>query len=356
VNAAEQPERMRLVVDLTRCQGYGQCVFAAPEVFRMPGAEALLYESNPADEQREKILRAAAVCPVRAIVVDHAAGERAAVASGCSPTRHRTGPIPCSTARPTCPSDSTASGPPAKPASPGVILLRHADDSPGERKVTALTAPSAAGKPTGAAPAQLPAEPLPQPGQAFMSALVTEHFVLQSARSTTVSEAVGRAAVYLTCVSSSLVAFGFFAAATHRLAPVVATVLPALIILGVFTFVRLVETSVENLVFLRRIEAIRRYYVTLDPAAAAFFASADGEAATALASTGMRANVTEMFFTGASMVAAVTGILAGAGAALLLDAARVPAPAAVIAGVAAALLAFGLQMLWMYRRGQPAMA
>jgi hypothetical protein len=67
----------------------------------------------------------------------------------------------------------------------------------------------------------------PQPGQAFMSALVTEHFVLQSARSATVSEAVGRAAVYLTCVSSSLAAFGFFAAATRRLAPVVATVLPA---------------------------------------------------------------------------------------------------------------------------------
>jgi hypothetical protein len=92
-----------------------------------------------------------------------------------------------------------------------------------------------------------------QPGQAFMSALVTEHFVLQSARSTTVSEAVGRSAVYLTCVSSAVVAFGFFAAATHGLAPVVATVLPALIILGVFTFVRMVETSVENVVFLQRI-------------------------------------------------------------------------------------------------------
>jgi len=36
-------------------------------------------------------------------------------------------------------------------------------------------------------------------------------------------------------VTSSLVAFGFFAAATHRLAPVLATVLPALIILGIFT-------------------------------------------------------------------------------------------------------------------------
>ena len=98
-----------------------------------------------------------------------------------------------------------------------------------------------------------------QPGQAFMSALVTEHFVLQSARSTTVSEAVGRSAVYLTVVSSAMLAFGFFAAATHTLAPVVATVLPALIILGVFTFVRLVETSVENVVFLRRMGAIRRY-------------------------------------------------------------------------------------------------
>jgi hypothetical protein len=111
----------------------------------------------------------------------------------------------------------------------------------------------------------------PQPGQAFMSALVTEHFVLQSARSTTTSKAVGRSAVYLTCVSSSLVAFGFFAAATHRLAPLLATVLPALLILGIFTFVRLVETNVEDVVCLRRIDTIRRYYATPDPAAATFW-------------------------------------------------------------------------------------
>jgi hypothetical protein len=196
----------------------------------------------------------------------------------------------------------------------------------------------------------------PQPGQAFMSALVTEHFVLQSARSTTVSEAVGRSAVYLTVVSSSLVAFGFFAAATHRLAPVVATVLPALIILGIFTFVRLVETSVESLVFLRRIEAIRRYYATLDPAAGAFFAAEGGDATAALASTGMRSGLAEMLFTSASMIAAVTSILAGVGAALLLDTGGVPLFAAVAAGVVVALLVFGLHMLWMYRRGRPAMA
>ena len=195
----------------------------------------------------------------------------------------------------------------------------------------------------------------PQPGQAFMSALVTEHFVLQSARSTTVSEAVGRSAVYLTCVSSALVAFGF-AAATDRLAPVVATVLPALIILGVLTFVRLVETSVENVVFLRRMEAIRRYYGALDPAAAAFSSSAGDSATTALASTGMRSGVIEMFFTGASMIAAVTSILVGVGTALLLDIAGVPLFAAVAAGVVVGFLAYALHMRWMYRRGQPAMA
>ena len=196
----------------------------------------------------------------------------------------------------------------------------------------------------------------PQPGQAFMSALVTQHFVLQSARSTTTSEAVGRMAVYLTCVTGSLVAFGFFATATHRLAPVVATVLPALIILGIFTFVRLVETAVEDMVFQRKMAAIRRYYATLDPAAAAFFPSREHVAAGTVARDGMSAGIPEMFFTSASMIAAVNGILAGAGAASLLDAAGVSLPVAVIAGVAAALLVYGLHLLWMHRRGGPAMA
>ena len=47
--------------------------------------------------------------------------------------------------------------------------------------------------------------------QAFITALVTEHFVLQSARSATIGEANGRASIYLSAVSSALVAFGFLA-------------------------------------------------------------------------------------------------------------------------------------------------
>jgi ferredoxin len=38
---------MRLVVDLTRCQGYGQCAFLAPGVFRMRGGEVLMDDPEP---------------------------------------------------------------------------------------------------------------------------------------------------------------------------------------------------------------------------------------------------------------------------------------------------------------------
>ncbi len=69
-------------MDLTRCQGYGQCVFAAPDVFRMPGDEALLYEPNPSEERRREVLKAAAACPVRAIVLDTGAPPAAPPAAG----------------------------------------------------------------------------------------------------------------------------------------------------------------------------------------------------------------------------------------------------------------------------------
>ncbi len=61
---------MRLVVDLNRCQGYAQCCFLAPDVFRLVGEEALAYHPNPDEQFRREVLRAEAACPVRAIVVD----------------------------------------------------------------------------------------------------------------------------------------------------------------------------------------------------------------------------------------------------------------------------------------------
>ncbi|MBB6347256.1 ferredoxin [Nonomuraea muscovyensis] len=65
---------MRIVVDLNRCQGYAQCVYLAHEIFKLNGAEALTYEPNPDDARRLQVERAAAACPVQAIMIDRLDG------------------------------------------------------------------------------------------------------------------------------------------------------------------------------------------------------------------------------------------------------------------------------------------
>ena len=61
---------MRLVVDLNKCQGYAQCVPLAPEVLKLNGEEALAYDPNPDESQRQHVLRAVASCPVQAIILE----------------------------------------------------------------------------------------------------------------------------------------------------------------------------------------------------------------------------------------------------------------------------------------------
>lgn len=58
---------MKVVVDLNRCQGYGQCVYAAPNVFQLKGIEILAYDPAPSDQWRDEVERAVHACPVRAI-------------------------------------------------------------------------------------------------------------------------------------------------------------------------------------------------------------------------------------------------------------------------------------------------
>nr|WP_202425433.1 ferredoxin [Streptomyces sp. HUCO-GS316] len=55
---------------MNRCQGYAQCAFLAPEIFVMHGEEALLYNPDADEAQRDKLAQAAAACPVQAILVD----------------------------------------------------------------------------------------------------------------------------------------------------------------------------------------------------------------------------------------------------------------------------------------------
>jgi hypothetical protein len=190
---------------------------------------------------------------------------------------------------------------------------------------------------------------------AFMSALVTEHFVLQSAASTTVSEASGRASLYLSAVSSSLVAMGFAAQAHGAFLPFAGAVIPALLVMGIFTIVRLVDTGVQNLRYLAGIAHIRAYYRTLTPAAASYFTPwgegvpATDEAGQALAALSRRRGVITSVGTTASLISAINSLVAGAGTALALDRLlggdrlAVAVPVGVAVAIAAQLAFYGYQ-------------
>jgi ferredoxin len=84
-----------VLVDLNRCQSYGQCVFAAPAVFRLPHTETLEWDYEPPPGEAERVERARHACPVQAITVTAAAGTdgdaaaHAGSSSGSVPSRGR---------------------------------------------------------------------------------------------------------------------------------------------------------------------------------------------------------------------------------------------------------------------------
>ena len=124
-----------------------------------------------------------------------------------------------------------------------------------------------------------------------MSALASEHFALQAGRGAIVGEQVGRVTIYMGAVSSVLIAFGFLAQLVARLDPFVEAVLPALFVLGEFTFA-LYRNRIENLMLLRQMQRIRGYYRGLVPQAEQFFdpPEADVQYQAAMATVGLWAS------------------------------------------------------------------
>jgi hypothetical protein len=189
-----------------------------------------------------------------------------------------------------------------------------------------------------------------KPPAEFMSALVTEHFVLQSTASATISESGSRVAIYLSALSSGLVAIGFASSSPHALASLAFTVLPTVFTLGLFTIVRLIDTSVANIISLRRMEKIRAYYAALAPLAPPYFEADDSVAG----NKGVRYSRWSFLFTMASMVIVVNSVLGGAAVALVCDMAiKAPLPLATGAGVAAGIVILIVSLLYEHHRLTP---
>ena len=156
--------------------------------------------------------------------------------------------------------------------------------------------------------------------QAFMSALVTEHFVQQSIASATIAESSSRASLYLLSLSSSLVALGFATQSRQVFPYFAAAILPAILILGIFSFVRVTDTAMANLNSLRAIVRIRRFYAGLLPEATKFFGQPDseGDMATVFTFIGTTRSWINALFSMASTLAAINSLVAGVGVVILL--------------------------------------
>ena len=182
----------------------------------------------------------------------------------------------------------------------------------------------------------------PDPQQ-LLTALSTEHFTLQGARSQTMSESAARASVYVFAVSSALVALGFIG----QLSDVgdvfnafALTVLPTLYVLGIVTFIRLVECGAEDFQYGLAINRIRHYYKEVaGDRADLFLLSGHDDGEGVFANMAVPAEGRRPFFAFSSAILVIDSVVGGAALAVALgaafDASLGPAAAA---GVAAAIV------------------
>jgi hypothetical protein len=182
---------------------------------------------------------------------------------------------------------------------------------------------------------------------AVVTILTTEHFTLQGARAATTSESTARAALFVGAVSSGLIALGFVGQASKfgsSFKAFALVVLPTLSALGAFTFVRLVQSSTEDLLYGQAINRIRGYYRQLagDHARYLLLGGHD-DVYGVLANMGMRRpSRWQLWFTLAAMVAVLNAVIAGATLALIVGKlANRGLGWALIAGAAAMLASLG---------------
>jgi hypothetical protein len=203
-----------------------------------------------------------------------------------------------------------------------------------------------------------PTDPLAR--QLALSALTTEHFNLQSARIGTIAEANGRSTLYLGTLSSAVIAIAFVGQASElgdAFYLFALMLLPPVFLLGVFSFLRLVQTSIEDMVYAVGSFRIRQYFLGLDPAAVPFFPQTDPQGITKLERMGVVATgPLQMLLTAASMVACINAIVGGMTVALALRSLlAAPVPVAAVAGAVVALglaaLGFGYQVRRFRRAG-----
>lgn len=197
------------------------------------------------------------------------------------------------------------------------------------------------------------------PNPSLVSALSTEHFTLQSARSSAVMESNGRSQLFLAAVTGVTVGLALVAeleglGRTFRVFAL--SLLPALLALGLITYLRLADLALHDALYARAIGRIRAFYFTIEPEARKYWLLPAGDDAhIEMRLAGQRhtrwQHVRHQLSQVATAVAAMTSVVAGVLYALIGHLGRTSSPALLgLGSTLVALTLFGALMVDQVRR------
>ncbi|SRR5579884_251956 len=156
----------------------------------------------------------------------------------------------------------------------------------------------------------------------LVSIMTTEHYNLQTGRSMTISEASGRASLFVGAVSSALVALALVGQISHLGTAFLVfslVVLPTLFLMGLLTFERVLQVGKADLTYARGINRIRHLYLEYAPQMQPYFIlSAHDDGEETLHQEAMHASWFQGFLTMAGMIAIINSVLAGSFGGVLL--------------------------------------
>jgi hypothetical protein len=170
--------------------------------------------------------------------------------------------------------------------------------------------------------------------------LGTEHWSLLGGRSLIWNEALNRTTVFLTVLSASIIALALLADATGfgpQTTTLALVLLPVVLLLGIATYVRLVQINTEEVKLVLAMNRLRHAYLKIEPGLEPYFTTGHHDDERGLVATYMldhpsrRWLVVHFLINTPTIVATVDAALAAAIAVLVVQTAGAPR-AAVVAG------------------------
>ena len=183
--------------------------------------------------------------------------------------------------------------------------------------------------------------------------LATEHWSLLGSRALIWNEAMSRTSIFLTLLSASIIALALAADATGfgpRTTTLALVLLPVVLLLGLATYVRLVQINAEEAKTVLAMNRLRRAYLTMAPGLEPYFSTGHHDDERGLAATYLMAGPRDLrplahfLVTTPTVVATVNAALATVIVVLVVQAIDASTATAVLAGTVAFAGVWGLLM------------